>query len=153
MITFLQVHVAISLVAIATGFVVIAGLVTNRRMNAMTAFCLTMTVLTSVTGFFLPLKGLTPPVIVGIISLVLLAVAIYARYIAHLAGVARGSYLVTLMIALWFNFFVLIAQSFEKVPALKAYNGKPPSLAAQVLGLLLFVVLTVVALKRFRPRW
>jgi hypothetical protein len=147
----LQIHVAISLVAIASGFMVIAGLVTNRRLNGLTAFCLLFTVLTSVTGFFLPLQGLTPPVIVGIISLVFLAIAIYARYVVHLAGPMRAIYIVTAMIALWFNFFVLIAQSFNKVPVLKPFDGKPLFLATQVAALALFVVLTVTAIKKFRP--
>lgn len=147
----LQIHVAISLIAIASGFVVIAGLVTNRRLDRWSAFCLLFTVLTSVTGFFLPLHGLNPPVIVAIVSLVVLAVAVYARYLKHLSGAARAIYLVSLMIALWLNFFVLIAQSFNKIPTLKPYENTPPFLATQALGLLLFIVLSVLVLKKFKP--
>ncbi|MEO6392006.1 MAG: hypothetical protein ABIP75_09155 [Pyrinomonadaceae bacterium] len=148
--TILQIHVGISLVAILGSFVVIYGLLTGKRLNGLTAFTLIFTILTSVTGFFLPLSGLTPPVIVGILSLVLLAIAVFARYSQKLAGIWRPVYIVTAMFAFYLNFFVLVAQSFQKILALKPFNGGPVFLAVQVAALLLFVVATVLSIKRFR---
>jgi uncharacterized membrane protein SirB2 len=114
---------------------------------------LTTTVLTSVTGFGFPFKGATPAINVGIISLVILAIAIVARYARHLAGAWRKTYVVTAALALYLNVFVLVVQSFEKVPALKAAaptQKEAPFLVAQLAVLALFIVLTVLAVKRFR---
>lgn len=111
------------------------------------------TALTSVTGFFFPFHGVTPAVIVGIISVVLLAIAIVARYARHLAGSWRWIYVVTAMIALYLNVFVLVVQLFQKVPALKAMaptQSEPPFAVAQLVVLALFVLLTIVAAIRFR---
>jgi hypothetical protein len=152
--TFTQVHVAISLVAIASGLVVLLGMLTARRLDHWTSFFLLTTVATSVTGFFFPFHGFTPAIGVGIISLVLLAIAIFARYARHLAGVARWIYVVTAVLALYLNVFVLIVQSFQKIPALKAMaptQTEPPFLVAQAVALGLFVVLMIVAAIRFRP--
>src|SRR6266481_8848914 len=116
---FTQIHVAISLIAIASGLVVMFGLLTRNRLDRWTALFLLTTVLTSVTGFFFPFHGFTPAIGVGIISLLVLAVAIYARYPGQLAGHWRWIYVVTAVIALYFNAFVAVVQAFEKVPALK----------------------------------
>src|SRR2546422_869683 len=119
MTTFTLIHVLISLVAILSGFVVLFGLLTARRLDGWTALFLATTVLTSVTGFFFPFHGVTPAIVVGIISLVVLAVAIYARYPRKLAGAWRKTYVITALLALYFNVFVLIVQSFPKLPVLK----------------------------------
>ena len=154
MTTFTKVHVVISLIGIFGGFVVAFGLLTAKRLDGWTALFLITTVLTSVTGFFFPFHGFTPAIGVGILSLVVLAIAIFARYGRKLAGAGRWIYAVTAMLALYLNFFVLIVQLFQKVPALKALaptQSEPPFAVAQLAALVIFVVLTVFAAIRFRP--
>jgi hypothetical protein len=122
-------------------------------MDGGTALFLATTVLTSVTGFFFPFHKLLPSHIVGIISLVLLAVAIVARYIQHLAGGWRSAYVISAAMALYLNVFVLVVQLFEKVPDLKALaptQSEPPFLVAQIIVLVLFVVVGIFAVKKFR---
>jgi len=114
---------------------------------------LASTVATSATGFFFPFRGVTPGIIVGIISLLLLAVAIFAQYFRRFVGAWRWIYVVTAMIALYLNVFVLIAQLFQKVPSLKALaptQTDPPFVVAQLSTLLIFVLLTTAAAIRFR---
>ena len=152
--TLTHLHVAISLVAILSGLVVLFGLLTARRLDHWTSFFLLTTVATSVTGFFFPFHGFTPAVVVGIISLVVLVVAIVARYARQLGGASRWIYVVSATLALYLNVFVLIVQSFQKVPALKALaptQTETPFLVAQLLALVLFVVLGIVAAIKFRP--
>jgi hypothetical protein len=151
--TFTILHVVLSLIGIGCGFVVLIGLLTRMRLDGWTALFLVSTVATSVTGFLFPFHGFTPAIGVGIISLIVLAIAILARYVGHLAGVWRQIYVITSMVAFYLNFFVLIVQSFQKIPALKALaptQSEPPFLVAQVLALLLFVVLAIVATVKFR---
>lgn len=151
--TYTLLHVAISLVGIGSGLVVLYGLLTGKRLDSWTALFLVTTVLTSVTGFGFPFDHLLPSHKVGIISLAALAVAILARYGLHLAGAWRSIYVVTAMLALYLNVFVLVVQLFLKVPALHALAPKgsePPFLIAQLTVLLLFIVLIVLAVKRFR---
>ena len=151
--TYTLIHVIISLIGIGSGSVVMYGMLTGKRLDGWTAVFLTTTVLTSVTGFGFPFKGVTPAINVGIVSLVVLAIAVVARYARHLAGVWRKTYVVTAALALYLNVFVLVVQSFEKVPALKAAaptQKEPPFLVAQLAVLALFIVLTVFAAKRFR---
>jgi hypothetical protein len=150
--TYTLIHVLISLIGIGSGLVVIYGMLTGRRLDGWTAVFLTSTVLTSVTGFGFPFKGVTPAINFGIISLVVLTIAIVARYSRHLAGAWRKTYVVTASLALYLNVFVLVVQSFEKVPALKAAaptQKEAPFLVAQLAVLALFIVLTVLAAKRF----
>jgi hypothetical protein len=151
--TFTLVHVILSLVGICSGIVVVYGLLTGKRMDGWTALFLVSTAATSVTGFGFPFDHLLPSHIVGIISLVALAVAVLGRYVLHLARAGRWMYVVGAMLALYLNVFVLIVQSFEKVPALKDLaptQFEPPFLAAQIVILALFVVLSVLAVKKFR---
>ena len=151
--TFTLVHVIISLIGIGSGLVVMVGLLTGRRLNGWTALFLASTVATSVTGFFFPFHGFTPAIAVGIISLFLLAVALLARYGRRLVGAWRWIYVVTAMVALYLNVFVLIVQLFQKVPALKALaptQSEPPFLVTQLFVLALFIVLTIVAAIKFR---
>jgi len=153
MTTFTQIHVALSLIGILAGFVVAFGLLTAKRLDGWTAIFLISTVATSVTGFFFPFHGFTPAIGVGIVSLVVLAVAIFARYSRRLAGAWRWIYVVAAMIALYLNFFVLIVQLFQKVPALKALaptQSEAPFLVAQLVAFALFLVLTIFAAIRFR---
>ena len=151
--TFTLVHVALSLIGILSGLVVALGLLAAARLDGWTAIFLVTTVLTSVTGFFFPFHGITPGIMIGILSMVMLAIAIFARYSKHLAGYWRGTYVTTAMIALWFNVFILVVQLFEKVPALRALDptqSGPPFKITQGVVLLVFVVLTIAATKRFR---
>jgi hypothetical protein len=152
--TFTLVHVVISLIAIGSGFVVLFGLLNAARLNGWTALFLSTTVATSVTGFALPAAHLLPSHVVGAISMVVLAAALVARYPLRLAGRWRSVYVVGAVVALYLNVFVLIAQAFIRVPALKALaptQSEPPFLIAQSIVLALFVALTVVAMVRFRP--
>jgi hypothetical protein len=152
--TFTLIHVIISLIGIGSGLIVLFGMFNGRRLDGMTALFLATTVLTSVTGFFFPFEHVTPGIILGILSLIVLAIAILARYSFRMAGKWRSIYVVTAVIALYFNCFVLIAQSFQKVPALHALAPKgnePPFAIAQGILLVLFIVAGVSAVKKFHP--
>ena len=118
--TYTFVHVALSLIGIVAGIIVLLGWLADVRLPGWTVLFLATTVLTSVTGFGFPFSTLLPSHIVGIISLIVLAVALYALYGAHLSGAWRWIYLVTATIALYLNVFVLIVQGFIKIPALNA---------------------------------
>jgi hypothetical protein len=150
--TFTLFHVILSLVGIATGLIVVYGLMTGKRFDAWTATFLLFTVLTSLTGFLFPFTHLLPSHIVGILSLLMLAVAIFARYPRRLEGAWRRIYVICAMVALYLNCFVLVVQMFLKVTALHALAPKgnePPFLIAQLALLAIFVWLTIVAARRF----
>ncbi len=152
--TFTLVHVALSLVGIFSGLIVLSGLLRAHPMNGWTLLFLVTTVATSVTGFFFPFKGITPAIILGILSLVVLILAIAAHYAFHLFGAWRWVYVVSAVIALYFNFFVLVVQSFLHIPALHvlAPNGsEPPFAIAQGIVFVLFLVAGILAVKRFHP--
>jgi hypothetical protein len=153
MTTFTFAHVVLSLMGIFSGFIVLFGLYAAKRLDGWTATFLVTTLATSLTGLLFPFHRFLPSHAVGIVSLVVLAVAILARYAFHLAGAWRRTYVVSAMIALYLNVFVLIAQAFQKVPVLKAMaptQSEPPFLVAQLVCLALFVVLTVAAVIKFR---
>jgi len=146
-------HVVISLIGIFSGFVVLVGLLTHKRFDGWTMLFLTTTVLTSVTGFFFPVHHFMPSHAVGILSLVVLALAIYARYPRHLAGGWRTTYVVSAMVAQYFNVFVAVVQAFLKIPALHAIaptQAEPPFKMTQLVVLVLFAVLTILAAIKFR---
>jgi hypothetical protein len=152
--TYTIIHVIISLVAILAGFVAVFAMIGGNRAAAWTAIFLWMTVLTSVTGYGFPFVKVLPSHIVGAISLVVLAVALYALYVAHLAGAWRWIYVVSAVIALWFNMFVLVAQGFMKITFLKALaptQSEPPFLIAQTVVLLVMAGLAIAALRKFHP--
>jgi hypothetical protein len=151
--TYTLIHVLISLAGIGSGFIVMYGLLTGNRLDRWTTLFLTTTVLTSVTGFGFPFEHLLPSHKVGIISLVVLAIAIVARYARHLTGRWRSTYVICAVLALYLNVFVLVVQGFLKVPTLKTLaptQTEPPFLVAQLGVLALFVVLGIFAVKRFR---
>jgi hypothetical protein len=151
---FVLLHVYVSLVGIAAGFFLVYGLLTARRLRILTALFFVTTTLTSLTGFLFPFKGMTPGIVLGILSLIALALAIVGLYVKKLAGPWRGIYVVSAMVAFYFNFFVLIAQSFAKVPELNAVapSQASPGFGLTQLGVLIvFILLTVRALKRFHP--
>jgi len=147
------IHVVISLIGILSGLVVMFGMLARKRFDRWTVLFLATTVATSATGFFFPFHGFTPAIGVGIISLVVLAVAILARYVRHLAGAWRWIYVVSASAALYFNVFVLVVQLFQKVPDLKALaptQSEPPFAATQFIVLIFFVVLAIAASIRSR---
>ena len=151
--TFTLIHVLLSLAGIGSGFIVVYGFLTGKRLDGWTAIFLATTVLTSLTGFLFPVEHLLPSHVVGVISLVVLAVAILARYALRLAGAWRWIYVVCAMLALYLNSFVAVVQSFLKAPALKALaptQKEPPFLVAQLAVLVLFIVLGTLAVKKFR---
>lgn len=151
--TFTFVHVLISLAGIGTGFIVVYGMLAGKRLDGWTAIFLATTVLTSLTGFLFPVEHLLPSHVVGIISLLVLAVAILARYALHLAGAWRWIYVVCAVLALYLNSFVAVVQSFLKIPALKALaptQKEPPFLVAQLVVIAIFIVFGILAVKKFR---
>jgi hypothetical protein len=157
--TFVTLHVIISLIGIVAGIVVMFALLGSNRMPGLTAIFLLCTILTSATGFLIPpllSETLLPSHIIGMLSLVLLAIACIALYAMKLSGAWRWIYVLTAMVALYLNTFVLAIQSFLKVPVLTALApGNPPSgpVFAVVQGLVLvfFAVTIIGALRRFRP--
>jgi hypothetical protein len=146
-------HTAISLVGIATGLVVLfLGFLAKRLLPRWTAWFLTTTALTSITGFFLPAAHFMPSHAVAILSLLILAVTLFALYSKHLAGVWRRTHVITAVAALYLNVFVLVAQLFAKVPALKELaptQTETPFKAAQGVVLLAFILLGTLAARRF----
>ena len=150
---FTRLHVALSLVGILSGLIVLFGLIANNRFQGWTALFLVTTILTSVTGFGFPFDHLLPSHKVGIVSLVVLAITVVARYGLAMAGAWRVIYVIGAALALYLNCFVGVAQAFLKIPALTALapnQTEAPFVIAQVAVLALFIVLTVVAAKRFR---
>lgn len=151
---FTIVHVGITLVAIASGLVVLFGMLGAQRLPAWTALFLVTTILTSVTGFMFPIHGFTPALGVGAVSMLVLAVALIALYAKHLVGSWRWIYVVAAVAALYFNVLVLIVQSFQKVPTLNTLaptQSEPPFLIAQGVALMAFLFLGIAAVFRFRP--
>jgi hypothetical protein len=152
--TFTLLHVVISLIGIVAGFVVVFGMFASNRMPGWTALFLVTTILTSVTGFFFPFTKLLPSHIVGIISLVVLAICLLALYVNHLRGSWRWIYVATALLALYLNVFVGVVQAFLKIQPLKELaptQAEPPFMIAQGVVLLLFIVLFVAAVRTFHP--
>jgi hypothetical protein len=154
--TLTVVHVIISLIGIVAGIIVMFGLLSSNRMTGWTALFLLTTVLTSASGFLFPFEKLLPSHMIGILSLLLLAVACLALYGMKLSGAWRWIYVVTAMTSLYLNIFVLIIQGFLKVPALHALApsvppSEPPFAIMQGIVLVFFVIVTIGASNRFRP--
>lgn len=151
---FTFIHVVITLIAMAAGLIAIFGMIGDNRRDAVTGVFLLFTVLTSVTGFLFPIHGLTPALILGVMSMAVLAVALTARYAFAMRGAWRWVYVVTAVIAQYFNSFVLVVQSFLKIPPLHTLapqGNEPPFAITQGTMLLFYVVLGYLAVKRFRP--
>jgi hypothetical protein len=152
---FLQFHVFISLVAIVVGLIVVYGLITDQGFPFWTALFLVTTIVTSVTGFPLPPFGFDPPRAIGILLLVLLAIAVAALYWFRLAGAWRWIYVVTALASLYLNVFVAVVQSFQKLPILQPLaptQSEPPFLVAQLAVLALFLIFGFVAVTRYHPQ-
>ena len=151
---FTQVHVVISLIGIVAGLVVAFGMFGSKRMPGWTALFLVTTILTSATGFLFPFTKLLPSHIVGIISLVVLAIALIALYVYHAEGSWRWIYVTSALVALYFNCFVGVVQAFQKIPQLKELapmQTEPPFVAAQGILLVIFIALIVGAVRTFHP--
>src|SRR6266446_1477240 len=157
--TFVLVHVIISLIAIVAGIIVMFGMLGSKRMPGLTAIFLLLTILTSATGFLIPpllSEKLLPSHVVGILSLVLLAIACFALYSQKLSGAWRWIYVLTAMVSLYLNVFVLVIQSFLKIGPLHALApsvppSEPPFAVAQGIVLVFFIVVIIGAVRRFRP--
>jgi hypothetical protein len=154
--TFTMVHVIISLIGIVSGIIVMFGMLGSHRMPGLTAIFLLSTILTSATGFGFPFTQLLPSHMVGILSLVLLAIACIALYAMRLAGPWRWIYVVTALASLYLNVFVGVIQAFLKIPALHALApsvppSEPPFAVVQGLVLLFFVLFIIGAWRRFHP--
>src|SRR6195256_5646294 len=154
--TFTTVHVIISLIAIVSGIIVMFGLLGSNKMPGLTAIFLLFTILTSATGFLFPFEKLLPSHMIGILSLVLLAIACIALYGMNLSAAWRSVYVVTAMTSLYLNVFVLIIQAFLKVPALHALApsvppSEPPFAVIQGIVLVFFVIVIIGAVRRYRP--
>lgn len=153
------IHVAISLIAIVTGIIVMFRMLSSDRVSGLTMTFLVTTILTSATGFIIPpfiWDKFLPSQAIGILSLILLAVAWFALYTRQLSGMWRWVYVVTALVSLYLNCFVLVIQTFLKVPALHAIApGEPPAGpvfgAVQLIVLAFFAFMTFRAVKRFHP--
>ena len=147
-------HVIITLVAIGSGLIVVGGMFASNSLPVTTALFLFTTALTSLTGFLFPIYGFTPALGVGIVACVILAVTLFALYKEHLAGAWRWIYVVTAVVLLYLNLFVLVVQSFVKVPALNALaptQTEPPFAVTQAAVLAIFILITLIAVIKFRP--
>ena len=146
-------HVIITLIAIGSGLIVVGGMFASNSLPVTTALFLFTTILTSVTGFIFPIHGFTPALGVGIVACVILAVALFALYKEHLAGPWRWVYVITAVASLYLNVFVLVVQSFVKVSALNALaptQTEPPFVVTQAAVLAIFVLITLIAVIKFR---
>jgi len=151
---FTLLHVIITLFAIGSGLMVVGGMFASHKLPGTTALFLFTTALTSLTGFLFPIHGFTPALGVGIVACIILAVALFALYKERLVGAWRWIYVVTAIISLYLNVFVLIAQSFMKVAALNALaptQSEPPFAITQGTVLVIFIVICLIAIANFRP--
>ena len=147
-------HVIITLVAIGSGLIVVGGMFSSNRLPVTTALFLFTTVLTSVTGFLFPIHSFTPALGVGIVACVVLAVTLFALYKERLVGPWRWIYVITAVVSLYLNVFVLVVQSFVKVSALNALaptQTEPPFAVTQAAVLAIFVLITLIAVIKFQP--
>src|ERR1700754_2566572 len=157
--TFVLIHVIISLIAIVAGIIVMFGMLGSNRMPGLTAVFLLLTILTSATGFLIPpllFEKLLPSHMIGVLSLILLAIACYALYGARLSGSWRWIYVVTALLAQYFNVFVVVIQGFLKIGPLHALApsvppSEPPFAVAQGIVLVFFIIFIIGALRRFKP--
>jgi hypothetical protein len=151
--TFSFVHAMISLIGIGSGLIAMVGLLAGQRLDRWTGIFLSATIATSVTGFGFPFVRLLPSHVFAIISLIVLALAVYARYVRHMENGWRSTYVISAVVALYLNVFVLVVQLFAKLPSLTGLaptQSEPPFLLAQSVVFGLFVALGVIAVLRFR---
>lgn len=152
--TFTLFHVIISLIGILAGFVVVLGMLGAKKLEAWTTLFLVTTIATSVTGFMFPFKAFGPPHAVGVLSLIVLTATLLALYKYRLAGAWRWVYVTSAVVALYFNVFVAVVQTFQKIPffnALAPTGTEPPFAIAQGIVFVLFVIIGIAATKKFHP--
>ena len=152
---FTMVHVIVSLIGVASGFVVLSGLLGSGVMPGWTALFLITTILTNASGFLFPFDRLLPSHMIAILSLALLAIACIALYAMKLAGAWRWIYMLTALVALYLNVFVLVIQSFLKIGPLHALApsvppSEPPFAIVQGIVLVFFMIMIYRAVRRFR---
>jgi hypothetical protein len=150
---FTLVHVVLSLAGIVAGLIMILALAGNKFSRGLHMLFIATTALTSVTGFLFPFHGVTPGIVLGVLSIIVLLGAEIALYGGKLKGGWRGAYVISVAVAEWFNVFVLFAQLFAKVPELKAIaptQSSPAFGATQLVVLVVFIVLTIRSFKGFR---
>ena len=151
----LTLHVILSFIGLLAGVVVLVALCGGKRQPTWDAVLLLSTALISLTGFPLASPPGTPTPdparILGVIELLVVVVAAVAIYGKRLAGSWRGIYIISIVIAVYFNVFVAVVQAFSKIGFLHAFapTGKePPFAIAQLLTLALFVAIGVTAFRR-----
>jgi len=153
--TYTSIHVVLSLVALVAGIVVVSELLAARKAGLWAALYLLAAVLTSVTGFGFARTSILPSHILGALSLVVLLFVILALYVFRLAGAWRWIYALGVVLALFFDVFVAVAQAFAKIPALHALaptQSEPPFMIAELINLAVFLVLAIAAVRKFHPR-
>jgi hypothetical protein len=153
--TYTIIHVIISLAAILAGFIALIGMAGGKQMSGWIGFFLLTTIATSVTGFGFPNDHITPGIIIGILSLLVLAVALVALYMGHLAGPWRWIFVIAAIVAQWFDVFVLVVQSFQKIDFLKVLAPTQSELPFQIVqgaALIVMIVLAVAAIRKFHPQ-
>jgi hypothetical protein len=151
---FTLLHVVITLIAIGSGLIVVGGMFASHKLPGTTALFLFTTALTSVTGFLFPIHGFTPALGVGIVACLVLALALFALYKRRLVGAWRPIYVITAIVSLYLNVFVLVAQSFMKVSGLNTLaptQSEPPFAITQGVVLVIFIIIALIAVVRFRP--
>jgi len=151
---FTIIHVLISLIGIAAGVIALGAMIAHRWSSGWNALFLSTTMVTSISGFLFPIKSLTPGIVIGLISVAILAVALFSLYLQRLAGVWQRVYTISAAFILYLNVFVGVVQAFQKVPSLRAIAptlAAGPFIATQCVVLLLFAVLTYLAAKRLDP--
>ena len=154
----LQLHVIVCFVGLLAGAMVLVALCGGSRRPTWDAALLLSTALISLTGFPLPSPPGTPTPdparVLGAIELLVVAAAAIAIYGKRLAGAWRAVYIISMVLAVYFNAFVAVIQAFSKIGFLHALapTGKePPFLIAQLLILVLFIAIGVRAFKRRSP--
>jgi hypothetical protein len=150
----LEIHVALSLIEIPVGLMVIYALITNTNHGSWTALFLALAILTSLTGFPLAPFGFDPPRAIGVLTLLLAAGALIALYGFGAKGAWRWTFVITTTATLYLDVFIAVFQAFLKIPSLHALaptQSEPPFLVAEGAVLLIFAVLGIWALVRFRP--
>ena len=151
---FTYLHVFLSVVGLGAGVFVVLGFFSAKRFSILTTAFLVATLLTSLSGFLFPFHGVTPGIIVGVLSVIDLIFASYALYVKKLAGLSRAIYVITALVALYFNFFVLVAQAFDKVHVLHSIapsQTSPGFALSQIAVLVLFILIAVRSVKDFHP--
>ena len=147
------IHTAISLVALLVGAIVLYGILHGRYQRDWTAAFIALTLAVCVTGFMFPFHQILPSHIFGVLTLVAMAVTIYALYSKRLNGFWRALYVASAVFAFYLNAFVAIVQAFLKIPALTPLaptQSELPFIVAQVVLLILVVAAAIVGTKRFR---